>query len=155
MCFKGQGSRVKSQRSRIKSQKLNMKSVPLSKVQHGIYAECVVHQGELCYNLPYLFVLDGSLDESKLKSAVEKAVAAHPTLFTRIEVSAEGDPMQVVEQEAFTLNVEHGVMNIEEGTFNGEPVYDDIHQRFDRCAQGLSVGATQHGGILSRARARA
>ncbi len=99
-----------------------MKSVPLSKVQHGIYAECVAHQGELCYNQPYLFVLDGSLDESKLKSAVEKAVAAHPTLFTRIEVSAEGDPMQVVEQEAFTLNVEHGVMNIEEGTFNEEPL---------------------------------
>ena len=50
-----------------------MKTAPLSKVQYGIYAECIAHQGEICYNLPYLFVLDGSLDEEKLKNAIELA----------------------------------------------------------------------------------
>ncbi len=99
-----------------------MKTGVLSKVQHGIYAECVTHQGELCYNLPYLYVLDGSLDEAKLKTAVEKTVAAHPTLFTRIHVNEQGDPVQAVDIEPFTLNVEHGVINIEEGTFNGQPL---------------------------------
>ena len=99
-----------------------MKTGVLSKVQHGIYAECVAHQGELCYNLPYLYVLDGSLDEAKLKTAVEKTVAAHPTLFTRIHVNEQGDPVQAVDIEPFTLNVEHGVINIEEGTFNGQPL---------------------------------
>ena len=54
------------------------KSAPLTKVQYGIYAECIAHQGEACYNLPYLYVLDGSLDEGRLKAAVEAAVAAHP-----------------------------------------------------------------------------
>ena len=37
-------------------------SAPLSKVQYGLYVECVAHLGEACYNLPYLYVLDGTLD---------------------------------------------------------------------------------------------
>lgn len=71
-----------------------MKTIaPLSKVQYGLYVECVAHQGEACYNLPYLYVLDGSLEEDKLKTAIETAVAAHPTLFTRIELNEQGDPL--------------------------------------------------------------
>ena len=99
-----------------------MKTIaPLTKVQYGIYAECIAHQGEVCYNLPYLYILDGSLDEEKLKKAVETAVAAHPTLFTRIMVNEQGDPQQTVDDsETFTLNVEHGTLNVEHGTFNGE-----------------------------------
>ena len=65
-------------------------SAPLTKVQYGLYVECVAHQGEACYNLPYLYVLDGSLEEERLKNAIETAVAAHPTLFTRIELDKEG-----------------------------------------------------------------
>ena len=37
-------------------------NVALSKAQYGIYAECAGHTGEVCYNLPYLYTLDGSLD---------------------------------------------------------------------------------------------
>jgi amino acid adenylation domain-containing protein len=85
-----------------------MKTVaPLTKIQYGIYAECIAHQGEICYNLPYLYVLDGSLDEGKLKTAVETAVAAHPTLFTRIELNEQGDPQQTIDDsETFSLQVE-------------------------------------------------
>ena len=91
-----------------------MKTAPLSKVQYGIYAECIAHQGEICYNLPYLFVLDGSLDEEKLKNAIETVVAAHPTLFTRIGVNEQGDPIQTIdESESFTLTVEHEPTDIE------------------------------------------
>ena len=80
---------------------------PLTKVQYGIYAECIAHQGEVCYNLPYLYMLDGSLDEEKLKTAVETAVAAHPTLFTRIKVNEQGDPQQTIDDsETFSLQVE-------------------------------------------------
>ena len=80
---------------------------PLTKVQYGIYAECIAHQGEICYNLPYLYMLDGSLDEEKLKTAVETAVAAHPTLFTRIKVNEQGDPQQTIDDsETFCLQVE-------------------------------------------------
>ena len=69
-------------------------TAPLTKVQYGIYAECIAHQGEVCYNLPYLFVLDGSLNEETLKTAIETAVTAHPTLFTRIALNEQGDPQQ-------------------------------------------------------------
>ena len=82
-------------------------SAPLSKVQFGLYVECVAHQGEACYNLPYLYVLDGTLDEEKLKGAIETAVAAHPTLFTRIELNSDGDPLQTIDDtETFSLEVE-------------------------------------------------
>ena len=102
-----------------------MKTIaPLTKVQYGIYAECIAHQGEVCYNLPYLYILDGSLDEEKLKRAVESAVAAHPTLFTRIKLNEQGDPQQTIDDsETFALNIEHGTLNIEGGgTFNGQPL---------------------------------
>ena len=82
-------------------------SAPLSKVQYGLYVECVAHQGEACYNLPYLYVLDGTLEEEKLKQAIETAVAAHPTLFTRIELNEQGDPQQTIDDsETFSLEVE-------------------------------------------------
>lgn len=83
-------------------------SAPLSSSQYGLYAECVQHQGEICYNIPYLYVLDGSLDEAKLKTAIEAVVTAHPTLFTRFEVNEQGEPIQTVDDsETFSLEVKH------------------------------------------------
>ena len=80
---------------------------PLSKTQYGIYAECMAHDGEPCYNIPYLYIMDGALDGEQLRRAVETAVKAHPTLFTRITLSDDGEPMQTVDDgETFTLSVE-------------------------------------------------
>jgi amino acid adenylation domain-containing protein/thioester reductase-like protein len=94
---------------------------PLSKVQYGIYAECIGYKDEARYNLPYLYVLDGSLDGDRLAHAIETAVAAHPTLFTRIEQDDDGDPLQTIDDsETFSLNIENGTLNIHDGTFNGE-----------------------------------
>ena len=69
---------------------------PLSKSQYGIYAECVGHNGEVYYNLPYIYKIDGSLDGNRLCRAIETAVKAHPTLFTRIELDDNGEPVQSV-----------------------------------------------------------
>ena len=80
---------------------------PLSKTQYGLYVECVNHQGEVCYNLPYLYTLDGSLDGDRLCRAIESAVAAHPTLFTRIALDDNGEPFQTVTAgDSFTIAVE-------------------------------------------------
>ena len=79
---------------------------PLSKTQYGIYAECVGHNGEICYNLPYLHTLDPTLDADRLCRAIETAVKAHPTLFTRITLNDEGEPMQTIADEAFSVAVE-------------------------------------------------
>jgi len=72
-------------------------SAPLSKTQYGLYVECMNHQGEACYNIPYLYTFDGSLDGERLAKAIEEAVKAHPTLFTRITLNGEGEPMQVID----------------------------------------------------------
>ena len=72
-------------------------SAPLTKTQYGLYVECMAHQGEACYNLPYLYTFSGSLDEQRLCQAVEAAVTAHPTLFTRIELDGDGEPKQTID----------------------------------------------------------
>ncbi|MBQ9654462.1 MAG: amino acid adenylation domain-containing protein [Prevotella sp.] len=83
-------------------------TAPLTKVQYGLYVECFEHQGEVCYNMPYLDTFDGSLDGQKLKEAIETAVAAHPTLFTRIELTEQGDTVQTVDDaETFSLEIEN------------------------------------------------
>ena len=80
---------------------------PLSKTQYGIYVECVNHSGEICYNLPYLYTLDGSLDAERLCKAIGTAVKAHPTLFTRIVLNDEGEPMQTVSgDDSFSVAIE-------------------------------------------------
>ncbi len=82
-------------------------SAPLTKVQMGLYVECIAHQGEACYNIPYLYTFDGSLDANRLCQAIQSAVAAHPTLFTRIEQTDDGEPLQTIDpSETFTLSVE-------------------------------------------------
>jgi len=75
-----------------------MKNIaPLSKSQYGIYAECVSHENEVFYNLPFLFVFDGSLDADRLCRAIEATIKAHPTFFTRIGVTDEGEPFQSID----------------------------------------------------------
>ena len=83
-------------------------SAPLTTVQYGIYVECANHSGEACYNLPYLYILDGKLDGARLRDAIETAVKAHPTLFTRIEQNDNGELLQTVdmEHEEWTLAIE-------------------------------------------------
>ena len=110
-----------------------MTTAPLSKSQFGLYVECVAHQGEVCYNLPYVYVLDGSLDGERLCKAIETAVKAHPTLFTRIKLDGNGDPYQSVDEtETFSLTIEHGTINMEEGTFNGQPLITPFSLYEDR-----------------------
>ena len=74
-------------------------TAPLSKSQYGIYAECVGHENEIYYNLPFLFVLDGSLDADRLCRAIETTLKNHPTFFTRIGVNNEGEPFQRIDME--------------------------------------------------------
>ena len=82
-------------------------SAPLSQSQKGLYVECMSHVGEVCYNLPYIYVLDHSLDSDRLCRAIATAVMAHPTLFTRISVDEDGEPRQSIEPDAsFAIAVE-------------------------------------------------
>ena len=75
------------------------KTAPLSQSQLGIYAECVQHENEVFYNLPFLFVFDGSIDADRLCRAIEATIQAHPVFFTRIELSDEGEPLQTIDTD--------------------------------------------------------
>ena len=124
-------------------------SVPLSKVQYGLYVECVAHQGEACYNLPYLYVLDGSLDAERLRLAIETAVKAHPTLFTRIELNAEGEPMQTIDDtETFTLTLEkvNDMAALKPTLVVPFNIYGDrlFHIRLMRCQHNLYLLIDYH-----------
>ncbi len=83
-------------------------TAPLSKSQYGIYVESASHTGEPCYNLPYIYVLDGSLDAPRLLTAIETAFKAHPTLFTRISLDESGEPQQSIDMdnESWSLDIE-------------------------------------------------
>ena len=84
------------------------RSAPLTKSQFGIYVECVGHQGEPYYNLPFIHIIDRSLDGERLQAAIETAFKAHPTLFTRIEMDNNGEPLQTIDMdnETWSLAIE-------------------------------------------------
>ena len=124
-------------------------SAPLSKNQYGVYVECMQHTGEVYYNLPFLYVLDSSLDEKKLKTAIEAAVAAHPTLFTRIELNEQGEPVQCIDDsETLSLEVEH-ITDIEtekKGLITPFDLYKDrlFHIRLLKDSQHFYLFADTH-----------
>ncbi len=70
----------------------------LSKSQYGIYVECANNADKACYNIPYCYTLDGSLNAERLRLAIETAIKAHPTLFTRIAMREDGEPEQRIEE---------------------------------------------------------
>ncbi len=90
-------------------------SAPLLTSQTGIYVECASHKGEAFYNLPYVYVLDGALDGDRLLNAIETAFKAHPTLFTRITLNDEGEPIQTIDMdnEPWSLSIEE-IQDIEQ-----------------------------------------
>ena len=73
------------------------------------------HKGEPFYNLPYIYVLDRSLDGERMLAAIETAFKAHPTLFTRIGMSDQGEPLQTLDMdnEQWSLGIED-ITDIEE-----------------------------------------
>ena len=72
---------------------------PLTQNQYGIYAESLQHENEVFYNLPFLYVFDGSIDAERLCRAIETTIQAHPTFFTRIEQNEEGEPIQSIDTD--------------------------------------------------------
>ncbi|MBR1935944.1 MAG: amino acid adenylation domain-containing protein [Muribaculaceae bacterium] len=103
-------------------------SAPLSRVQYGIYVDSVTHMGEAYYNLPYFYTFDASLDGDRLCRAIEATVAAHPTLFTRISLPDDGEPLQHFDSdEAFHIDVEpvDDIERVKQGLIVPFDIYND------------------------------
>lgn len=57
------------------------------------------------YNVHRILTLDNGIDLNRLAAALEKAVAAHPSLFVRI-VEQDGEPVQQYVAEDYRQTVE-------------------------------------------------
>ena len=64
---------------------------PLSKTQEGVYVECISKPDTCTYNIPILLRIDAGLDVDRLKTAIVKAVDAHPFIKTRLSLNEDGD----------------------------------------------------------------
>ena len=52
----------------------------LNSSQQGIYLECIAYPESTMYNIPFLGHIRGDIDVDQLKSALLKAIEAHPAL---------------------------------------------------------------------------
>ncbi|MBG0832646.1 amino acid adenylation domain-containing protein [Planomonospora sp. ID67723] len=69
---------------------------PLSLMQEQIWFLEQLEPGNIAYNAPTTFRLDGPLDHGRLEAAVTQLVERHEILRTTIETSADGTPVQRV-----------------------------------------------------------
>ena len=76
----------------------------MSQTQLGIYLDFLSMQ-DGAYNTHFLFTLDDSIDLNRLSAAIEKAVAAHPSMFVRL-VERDGEPIQEFVAEDFHQTIE-------------------------------------------------
>ena len=67
---------------------------PLTKMQEGIYVECIAAPDATMYNVPTLLKIDGGLDLQRLKNAIASAVNAHPYIMTTLCNGTDGTVRQ-------------------------------------------------------------
>ena len=83
-----------------------MKTAPLTQSQVGIYAECMQNTQSDLYQLSYLLTLGKDIDLERLKSAILKALEAHPYANCRVKVNEEGVAEQYIEDAPFDIQIE-------------------------------------------------
>lgn len=66
----------------------------ITKNQEGIFVECMAHPDSTVYNIPVLLELSDKVDLEKLKTALIKAVEAHPYVKTELFMNDSGDIRQ-------------------------------------------------------------
>lgn len=79
-----------------------LQEYPLTKTQKGILAECMIRPDSNLYNIPVILELDSLIDTQTLKSAIVKAVNAHPYMLTILKMAENGEVMQLREETIFS-----------------------------------------------------
>lgn len=96
----------------------NQDMYPLSQTQLGIFIESMRHQGQISYNIPFLFELDAEIDLFQLAKAFEAVVEAHPYIKCKLMMDSEGRVWQKSDcGEPFALTVEEidDISQVKEG----------------------------------------
>lgn len=102
---------------------------PISQTQKAIFTQCLSDPSSTLYNIPYLFRLSPSLDITRLKKAVQKAVNAHPYLKTILTINADGDVRAIRRDEAR--------VSIAEETVDSLPPREKLVQSFSLTEKEL------------------
>ncbi|HWF79283.1 MAG TPA: amino acid adenylation domain-containing protein [Streptosporangiaceae bacterium] len=72
-------------------------TAPLTFGQQQLWFIDEFHHGLPAHNVPHQLRLTGPLDENALRLAMERLVAAHPALRTRLAAGGDGVPVQVID----------------------------------------------------------
>ncbi|MBE6519057.1 MAG: amino acid adenylation domain-containing protein [Thermoplasmata archaeon] len=96
----------------------------LSKVQYGIYAECIQNPDSTRYNIPAIERMPDHMDVDRLVRAVDALVEAHPGLRTRVFADDSGQPVQELDCEVHAI-----VKDMSDEEFDS--VKDDLVVPFD------------------------
>ena len=87
---------------------------PLTQSQYGLYVECMSHLGEAYYNLPYLYVLDPSLDGERLRVSDPAMRPVKEAIVTMGGVSlSEVDPATMMSRKVPGLYFAGEVLDID------------------------------------------
>ena len=83
-----------------------MKTAPLTQSQVGVFAECMQNPGSNIYQPLNLLTFGKDIDLERLKSAILKALEAHPYANCRVKVNEEGVAEQYIEEAPFDIQIE-------------------------------------------------
>lgn len=83
-----------------------MKTAPLSQSQVGIFAEYMQNSESDLYQPMNLLTFGKDIDLERLKSAILKALEAHPYANCRVKVNEEGVAEQYIEEAPFDIQIE-------------------------------------------------
>lgn len=116
---------------------------PLMQNQMGVFVECQMNANSVDYNIPTLFKISEKLDIEKLKSAVVKAVDAHPYIKATLATSEDGSVCAVRNDDA--------VAAVEIVDVAGLPANGDLVKPFTLIGSPLyriKIFKTQKGNFL-------
>ncbi len=77
----------------------------LTQSQFGVFAECIQNPASDLYQLSYLLTLEKDMDLERLKTAIIKAMEAHPYANCRVKVNDEGVAEQYIEEAPFDIQI--------------------------------------------------
>jgi len=108
------------------AQKPMLSSYPLTQTQMGIYLDSL-RAGMAAYNIPLLYKLPEGIDTEKLKAAIRRAIANHPSMLVHIYADEKGEPalypVPDMAYEIDELSLPEPVPQLTEFAFDKAPLF--------------------------------
>ena len=103
-------------------------SYPLSAAQMGVYMECMKNPESTVYNLPFTLEFSRDTDEKDLAAALQRVLAAHPSL--QIHFDVVGHEVMAVKNEQQDFPIVY--QELTEGEYQEMMLHSPVAFRLDR-----------------------